>query len=197
MFGAVQSFVERLSSLDHPMPTSGWSSFKDVGRAPALICVQTRSTSRRSRALLTPFAVVHRNFAASICSSTKICPCPPAGLSRFAAVYAGERSEYVRLTLILLRPRCLELASESVGGDTVLPGQKVEVRQRVVWHGAWVSEAATTPPAPRHLASPCVFGFVDLDHGRRLRVTKRDCRTWFDQLVRPEPLRSFIGRPKV
>ena len=67
----------------------------------------------------------------------------------------------------------------------------------MVWHGTRVSEAATRPPKPRHLANPSVFSFLELQDHESLRVTKRDCRTWFDQLALPDDLSLFMGRPKV
>ena len=38
---------------------------------------------------------------------------------------------------------------------------------------------------------------LDLPSGSRLRVTKRDCKTWFDQLLLHDSLRPFFGRPRV
>jgi hypothetical protein len=47
------------------------------------------------------------------------------------------------------------------------------------------------------LANPAVFGLLDLRTGTQLRVTKRDCKTWFDQLLLAPDLRGFFGRPRV
>ena len=69
--------------------------------------------------------------------------------------------------------------------------------QHVVWHGTRVSLAAARPPALRHLADPSVFGSLDLGPTAFLRVSKRDCRTWFDQLVVDEGIGEFFGRPAV
>ena len=60
-----------------------------------------------------------------------------------------------------------------------------------------MSEAAARPPAPLHLADPACFGFLDLKAGAQLRVTKRDCKTWFDQIAVHPAVGSFFGRPKV
>ena len=45
--------------------------------------------------------------------------------------------------------------------------------------------------------NPSVFALLELDSGKQLRVSKRDCRTWFDQLVLPEPLSPYMARPRV
>ena len=74
--------------------------------------------------------------------------------------YAGERREYVKLTLLQLRAGCLQLSPTCLAGGTVFPVSKAGGRQRVVWHGSRASEAASSPPPPRHLAYPCVFGFI-------------------------------------
>ena len=79
----------------------------------------------------------------------------------------------------------------------MFPVGKSGDRQRAVWHGARVSKAAAPSPFPTHLASPSVFAYIDLGASRNLRVTKRDCRTWFDQLVLPRDLRTFMARPRV
>ena len=108
-----------------------------------------------------------------------------------------EGSEYVRLTLLQLRVGCLILSPDCVGGGTFFSVKKAGGRQRVVWHGARVIEAAAAPPVPRHLASPCFFGFIDLAHGERVWVTRRDWHTWLDQLVLPKKLRPYMAHPRV
>ena len=137
------------------------------------------------------------DFARSINSSDKIFPAHVAGLDRFSGFYAGAREQYVRLTIRQLQSGLLQLYSACRGGGTVLPVQKAGGRQRLVWHGARVSEAASDPPPPRHLADPAVFGFLCLRQGAQLRVTKRDALTWFDQLWRCPSLRPFFGRPRI
>ena len=84
------------------------------------------------------------------------------------------------------------------GGGTVFPaGKSGGKAQRVVWHGTRVSEAAAKPPAPRHLADLSVFSTLNLEQGRVLRVTKRDCRTWFDQLAEDPTIGMYFARPPV
>ena len=67
----------------------------------------------------------------------------------------------------------------------------------MVWNGTKLSEAAARPPPPRHLADPAAFAMLDLADTAALRVTKRDCRTWFDQLAVSDELGSFFARPAI
>ena len=83
------------------------------------------------------------------------------------------------------------------GGASVFPVGKAGGKQRVVWNGTRASLAAARPPRPRHLADLAVFGLLSLQDGAQLRVTKRDCKTWFDQLEVDPAIGSFFGRPKV
>ena len=119
------------------------------------------------------------------------------GLNRCTGFYAGERKEYVGLTVRQHRAGLLRLAATCSGGGAIFPVGKSGGRQRAVWHGSRVSESAAIPPGPRHLADPCAFAHLGLSDGRRLRVTKRECRYWFYQLVLPAGLRNFMARPRV
>ena len=38
---------------------------------------------------------------------------------------------------------------------------------------------------------------LDVPAGVQLRVTKRDCKTWFDQLAVNDDIGDFFGRPRV
>ena len=89
------------------------------------------------------------------------------------------------------------MATKCLGGGSVFPVGKPGGKQRVVWNGTRLSQAAARPSAPPHLADPACFGMLDLPSGRRLRVTKRDCNTWFDQLEVHQDIGSYFGRPRV
>ena len=65
------------------------------------------------------------------------------------------------------------------------------------WNGTRVSLAASRPPAPLHLADPACFGMLDVPSGVQLRVTKRDCKTWFDHLAVHQDTGEYFGRPCV
>jgi len=144
-----------------------------------------------------PLNVVSPHFGQKIADAQSVFPSPPPGLNRFRGFWAGEREQYVALIVRQLRARLLTLAGTCKGGGTIFPVGKSLGRQRAVWHGTRVSEAAAAPPAPRHLADPSAFAHLDLPGSLLLQVTKRDCMTWFDQLVLPHALRPFMARPKV
>ena len=91
----------------------------------------------------------------------------------------------------------MRLAVSCRGGASVFPVGKAGGKQRVVWNGIRASLAASRPPAPLHLADPASFGMLDVPSGVRLRVTKRDCKTWFDQLAVCDDIGAFFGRPQV
>ena len=93
----------------------------------------------------------------------------------FSGFDAGERSEYIKHTVNLLRCGKVGLHLAVRGGGTVFPVIKSDgVHQREVWHGSRVSQACTQPPCPRLLASPSAFVALELRDDQRLRVSKRD-----------------------
>ena len=134
----------------------------------------------------------------AISDATVIFPSPAFGLDKFSEFYSGERSEYVALTVRQLRAGLLRLAESCRGGASVFPVGKAGGKQWVVWNGTRVSLAAARPPAPLHLADPASFGMLDVPSGVQLRVTKRDCKTWFYKLQSVRRLGvSLVGRELV
>ena len=122
----------------------------------------------------------------------------PADLNCFESFSTGEQAEYVKLVCRQLRSGKIGLASSVRGGGTVLcVGKPGTQRQREVWHGQRVSQAAIPPPKPRHLASPTALLYLGASPENPQRVSKRDARCWFDQLVLPGALRTWMGRPPV
>ena len=89
----------------------------------------------------------------------------------------------------------MRLAASCRGGASVFPVGKAGGKQRVDWNGTRVSWAASRPPPPRHLADPASFGLLDIPSGVQLRVTKRDCKTWFVQLAVHLYIGEHVGRP--
>ena len=122
----------------------------------------------------------------------------PNGLDGFAGVAETERLEYVKLVAKQLRCGKLGLSERVKGGGSVLAVSKPGTgKQREVWHGRQVSQAALRPPVPRHLASPSALLHLEASLERPLRVSKRDARCWFDQLSLVPALREWMGRPAV
>ncbi len=196
----VASAVELHAHLGQSLPergAAGWSHFERGATVAPLHLNATAVAVPDCAGTCNPSAFVAPEAARRFSSASSVFPSPPVGLDRFSGFYAGERQAYVDLTVRQLRVGLLELRSCCRGGGTVFPVAKTSLKQRVVWHGTRVSDAAAPPPPPRHLADPAAFGFLELSEGRALRVTKRDCQTWFDQLAAPAELRAFFGRPRV
>ena len=134
----------------------------------------------------------------SIRDASHIFPSPVDGLRHFAGFRSGPRGQYIALTVKQLNAGMLLLNECCKGGGTVFPvGKSGGKAQRVVWHGTRVSEAVAKPPAPRHLADPSIFGLLDLEAGLTLRVTKRDCRTWFHLFAVGPSIVEYFARPPV
>ena len=133
----------------------------------------------------------------AISDATTIFPSAPPGLDHFPNFHNGKRCEYVALTVRQLRAGLLRLASSCKGGASVFPVGKSAGKQRVVWNGTRVSLAASRPLSLLHLADPASFGLLDVPSGVQLRATKRDCKTWFDQLAVHQDIGEYFGRPCV
>lgn len=127
----------------------------------------------------------------------QVFPAPPSGLRKLTGLFAGQSVEYVKICVRQLRAGLLSLAHSCSAGSAVFLVIKAHGRQRVVWHGTRCSEAAAKPPKPRLMSNPSVLAFLQRFDGRQLRVTKRHCCTWFDQLVLPLALSPFMARPRV
>ena len=135
---------------------------------------------------------------ATLSTPSALFPQPPAGLESFEDFKAGDRCEYVRLVVKQLRCGKLGLARRALAGGTVLAvGKPGGQKQREVWHGRRVSQAAQPPFCPRHLASPSALAHIVCSDDKPCRVSKRDARCWFDQLRLPETLRQWMARPPV
>ena len=117
-------------------------------------------------------------------------------LAAFEGFSRGARLEYAQLVVKQLRCGKLGLSTTCKGGGTTFavskPGGE---RLREVWHGKRVSEAAQSPPKPRHLASPTALSFLECTHEQPLRLSKRDASCWFDQLKLPVGLRQYMAKP--
>ena len=176
----------------------GWESFEDAGHAPPLELIADVVAVPTCAGTCDPRDLIGPPIADWIKDARTIFPDHVGGLDRFSGFYSGARSEYIKLTVRQLRAGLLRLGTSCAGGGTVFPVGKSDGKsQRVVWHGTRVSLAASKPPVPRHLADPAVFATLDLGPDECLRVSKRDCRTWFDQLVVDPSIGQYFGRPSV
>jgi hypothetical protein len=179
---AAMRFHGRLNTVTagNASAAPAWESREAAGRPPRVQLDSEQVDVPAAAGTCDPCGLVPRRTAALLRSAARLFPQPPAGLDRFVGFYAGVHQAYVGLTLRQLRAGLLELGPTCEGGGTILPAVKRGGRQRAVWHGARVSLAAARPPAPRLLANSSGLAALHLRPGRRIRLTKRDCRCWFD-----------------
>ena len=125
-------------------------------------------------------------------------PPPPPGLSSIGQFSSGSRDEFVALIVRQLRCGQVTLTGSPRAGGTVLAvGKPGGNRQRAVWHGRRVSQAAILPPKPPLLVSPSALLHLRASVDEPIRVSKRDAACWFDQLALPSSLRKWMARPSV
>lgn len=199
IFAGCHDLIGRLGASPPPADGSAgvWKTFASAqgGSPPALVADLVANIDRAGGC--DPMPLLSPEIRAVVASPAILFEDAPEGLSRFPGFYAGERDEYVRLVVAQVRCGKLGLADSVAGGGTVFTVAKGDGAQREVWHGKRVSGAARRPPRPEHLASPTAFRSLELVEGRRLRVSKRDGRCFFDQLSLPPGLRRYMGRPAV
>ena len=186
----------RLVLSIHDRAGDGWAHFEKGGtfRHPDLDAEAV--SVPESAGTCNPQLLIRPSLSALVAAET-IFPPPHVGLNRFGNVTGKVRPEYVKLTVRQLRCGMLRLASQCTGGASVFAVGKAGGKQRVVWNGTVLSASASRPPPPRHLADPAAFSMLDIASAAVLRVTKRDCRTWFDQLALTDDIGNFFGRPSV
>ena len=76
-------------------------------------------------------------------------------------------------------------------------GKRDTGRQRPVWTGSTLWEAAHAPPMPPRLANPACLPHMRVKCGDRLFFSKRDAASFFDALQAPTAMRSWFGCPGV
>ena len=78
----------------------------------------------------------------------------------------GCFTEYVKLSVRMLRCGKIGLRSEAKGGGTIFPVGEKGGKQREVFHGIRVSDACVPPQQPQHLAN---LSSIDLRTDQVLR----------------------------
>ena len=194
---AAVALASRLGSVTPRDVAGSWACFEAAGSQPISTLRADSVDVPDVAGTCNPLDLVPESARALIGGAGHVFSTVPADLSKFTGFFAGERLEYIRLCLRQLKAGLLSLSRSCLGGGTVFPVEKADGRQRVVWHGTRCSEVASRPPKPRHLANPSVLSFLSLTDGEQLRVSKRDCRTWFDQLVLPPELSVYMARPRI
>ena len=134
---------------------------------------------------------------AQLASIDALFPDAPEDLAAFPSMPKAQRYEYAKLVGRQLQVGKVELAAEVRGGGTVFAVGKSSNRQREVWHGTAVSEAAAPPPPPPCIASPAALVDLEGSADHPVLLSKKDAKCYFDQLRLPEHLRPFFGRPSL
>ena len=136
-------------------------------------------------------------LAATVASMDAVMPAASPD-SKWPTVSIRDRDEYLKLIALevevgkvrlMFRPR-------HVAGRFVV-GKRDTGRQRPVWNGSTLSEAAHAPPMPRRLANPACLPHIRVKCGDRLFFSKRDAASFFDALQAPTAMRSWFGCPGV
>ena len=161
--------------LGDATPASAWGHFQSRGNTKPLRLDAALVDYPKTAGTCDPVRLVSGEVAAMISDASVVFPRVPEGLDRFSTFHAGDRCEYLKLTVELLRCGKLRLRHSVLGGGTVFPVAKSDgINQREVWHGSRVSEAAARPPRPRLLASHSAFVALELSPNQLLRVSTRD-----------------------
>ena len=123
----------------------------------------------------------------------------PGGVSALPARthYSGPSlHEYITLTVRELRAGRLGLSRSALcSADVFAVGKRDSDKQRVVWNGSRISEVCDRPPMPPMLANPHALGDLEASADRPLWASARDGQSWFDQLLLPDSLKQYMGRP--
>ena len=197
LFDAAFDLHARLVTSAESRDQRGWGAFEDRGTAPRLDLIAAADAVPDCAARCNPAKLIKGPLGDAIRNVHTIFPNPPGGLEHFSTFHSGDHREYITLTARQLRAGLLRLNSRCLAGASIFPVGKAGGKQRAVWNGTRVSLAAARPPAPLHLADPAAFGMLDLEASATLRVTKRDCKTWFDQLSVHPDIGLYFGRPRV
>ena len=180
---------------EHLMPDWAMEASKAVGAAQELVADKVDCLSHAG--LCDPTPCLDATLRETISDPRHLFPHVQSDISCYES-FTGSREEYAKLVVKQLRSGKLGLAGFVQGGGTVFAvGKSGSARQREVWHGQRVSQAAVPPPCPRHLASPVAFAHMEASAAMPIRVSKRDAKCWFDQLSLPPALRLFMGRPPI
>ena len=108
-----------------------------------------------------------------------------------------DRKEYLLLTARQLAAGILRLHCKVLSCADMFAVEKPNGKQRAIWNGSSISEAAAVPPMPPRLANPSSFLEILVEPGERIYFSKRDASAYFDTLRAPEVLQPFFGRPCV
>ena len=144
-----------------------------------------------------PFALLPADLASDIRSTQAVFP--TSAVPDHSYEFTGaSRIEYAKLVLRQLRRGKVALRRQRRAlGDVFCVAKSTPGRQREVWNGSSISEAARKPPPPEKLANPSCCTDLLFRAEEDVFKSKRDVHTCFDVLRAPAHLQEWFGRPPV
>ena len=147
---------------------------------------------------LDPQASLDKDTRSLVESSAGLFGSRAAALPTRVAFKAGPRSEYIRLVERQLRSGKVALMQKpkAVASSFTVgkPGKSI---LREIWNGSRITEAAEPPPKPPWQANPSALAELEATEDRPVWMFGRDARVFFDQLLAPDEIQPFLGRPFV
>ena len=115
-----------------------------------------------------------------------------------SAPLRGKRAEYVLLVRRQLRANKVALGRWAKHAAEVFTiHKKGSDKLREVWNGSALSQQAARPPTLPWLATPSSLTSLEASSDRKVWMSCRDGRVFFDQLCLPLALRRYFGKPGV
>ena len=151
--------IELVKHLSAEIPndlcdSTSWATFQSRGSEPILELVASLVDVPSCAGRRDPLKLIQKDMCEKVSSAEYMFGGASPGLEKFGGFYAGPFSEYVKLTVRMLKCGKLGLRSQALGGGTIFPVGKSGGKQREVFHGTRFSEACVAPPNPPHLANP-------------------------------------------
>lgn len=146
--------------------------------------------------LVDPGAYLGSTYEMLATDPDQLFPQGVAGVPRRATFRSGSALEFARLTVAQLRTGKVVLRRDvKCASETFFVHKSDGIRLREVWHGRLLTQAAPRPPKPPLLASPASLSGLQCSDDRKVHVSIRDGQCFFDQLLLPEKLVEYFGRP--
>ena len=151
----------------------------------------------RKAGLVDPLPFLGKSMRDVVSSAAQMFPDGVNAEISEATFTAGKRADYLTLLVRHLRSGKVALCTNAVAAGSVFVVGKPNGKQREVWHGGRISEAARRPPKPPHLITPTALTHLETSKAEPFYIAKKDGSCFFDQLQLPPDLRKYMGRPPV
>ena len=145
-----------------------------------------------------PLPHIPEEFHGILTDPDRLCPPLIGSCAAHVDFSGGARVEYIRLVRAQCRSGKLELAPDSrFTADIFGVAKEASGRQRGVWNGAELADLAVRPPIPPMLGNPSDLNVLEASDDQPIFLSKRDGRSFFDQLHMDPALRELFGTPCV